>query len=298
MRRFALVPLICLLIAAGCGGADQEGRSVDVAPLASGPTVGRPFQVHVPGSYRQGTPMPLVLLLHGYTGTGVQQEAYMRLQPLADQRGFLYVHPDGTVDGSGNHFWNATDACCNLGGSTVDDVGYLSSIIDEVEAKFSVDPKRIYLVGHSNGGFMAYRMACDRSDRIAAIVSLAGATFADTSRCTPSSPVSVVQIHGSADTTIDVNGGALYGHAYPSAATTVSTWAGYDGCTSGPTPTGATLDLDTVLAGAETTVQAFGGCRGGAAVQLWTMAGGGHGPAISPAMMPAVVDFLFSHPKP
>jgi polyhydroxybutyrate depolymerase len=254
--------------------------------------------VFVPSSYRQGTPMPLVVLLHGYTASGAIQETYYRLQPLAESRGFLYVHPDGTIDRFGNHFWNATDACCDLGGKGVDDVTYLTAIIDQVSAKYSVDPKRVYLIGHSNGGFMSYRMACDRSDRIAAIVSLAGATFADTSRCAPGSPVSVLQIHGTADGTIQYTGGSILGHAYPSAETSVATWAAYDGCTSTLTPTSTKLDLVSTLAGKESSVATYDGCRSGASVQLWTVQGGAHVPVVSTTLMPDVLDFLFAHPKP
>ncbi len=100
----------------------------------------------------------------------------------APQGGFVYATPDGTIDGDGNRFWNATDACCNFDRRTVDDVAYLSSVIADIQGQLAIDPKRIAVVGHSNGGFMSYRMACERSDLVGAVVSLAGATFADSSR--------------------------------------------------------------------------------------------------------------------
>ncbi len=267
-------------------------------PSTVDPTADRPYDVFVPSSYNAATAAPLVILLHGYTATGALQEGYFQLQPSAEQRGFLYVHPDGTKDAIGNGFWNATNACCNLGGAAVDDVAYISAIIDQVQTKYNVDPKRIYLVGHSNGGFMSYRMACDRSDKIAAIVSVAGATFADASACKPSQPVSVLQIHGTADGTINYDGGAIQGVAYPSAQGSVATWATYDGCSSTPTASATTLDLERNLDAAETSVSAYSGCPSSVAVELWTVNGGAHIPAISESFAPSIIDFLYAHPKP
>ena len=123
----------------------------------------------------------------------------MQFRPLAEARGFLYCYPDGTIDRWGNRFWNATDACCDFGNTGVDDAGYLRALIEEIARRFAVDRKRIYLVGHSNGGFMAYRMACQSADLIAGIASLAGTTFLDPSRCAPSEPVNILHIHGTAD---------------------------------------------------------------------------------------------------
>jgi Esterase PHB depolymerase len=77
---------------------------------------------------------------------------YFGLQPLADSIGFLYVHPDGSKDSAGDEFWNATEACCDIHGSGIDDSGYLQGLIRDIEAAYSVDPKRVYVVGHSNGG--------------------------------------------------------------------------------------------------------------------------------------------------
>jgi polyhydroxybutyrate depolymerase len=272
--------------------------STTPTPSTVDPTANRPYDVFVPSSYNSATPAPLVILLHGYTATGAVQEAYFQLQPSAEQRGFLYVHPDGTKDAIGNGFWNATNACCDLLGTGVDDVAYLSAIIDQVQAKYNVDPKRIYLVGHSNGGFMSYRMACDRADKIAAIVSVAGATFADAAACKPSQPVSVLQIHGTADGTISYDGGQIRGNAFPSAPGTVAEWAAYDGCSPTPAASATTLDLERNLDGAETSVSQYTGCLSGSTVELWTVNGGAHIPAISESFAPSIIDFLYAHPKP
>jgi polyhydroxybutyrate depolymerase len=152
---------------------------------------------------------------------------------------------------------------------------------------------------------MAYRMACDRATLISSIVSLAGATYLDPADCTPGQPVSIAQVHGTADDTIRYDGGGPVSSVtqrYPGAMTTTETWAAYDGCDPTPSTLPAKLDVDTYLAdgsdAAETTVSAWSGCDAGSAVQLWTIQGGGHVPALTPAFADAVVQFLADHPKP
>ncbi len=275
---------------------DTVADTVAVAPAVD-PTIARPFGVFAPASYTPDTPMPLVVLLHSFGATGAIQEAYFQLQPLAEERGFLYAHPDGTVNTIGRQFWNATDACCGFG-APVDDSAFLLALIDKVEAEFNVDPKRIYLVGHSNGGFMSHRMACDHADRIAAIVSLAGATFADVEDCDPSEPVSVLQIHGTDDETIRYDGGTILGNDHPSAPVTAATWAAYDGCQTTTVDAGGALDLDAFIEGDETSTSVYEGCPSGISVELWTIVGGAHIPVRTADLSIGIVDFLFAHPKP
>ncbi|APR77292.1 Putative CONSERVED LIPOPROTEIN LPQP [Minicystis rosea] len=256
-----------------------------------------------PDNLAPGEKAPLVLLLHGYGVSGLVEDLYMGLTSSAKTRGFFYAHPTGTVDGSGSYFWNATDACCNFNGSTVDDSAYLTSVIDEIIARYPVDPKRVYLIGHSNGGYMSYRMACDHADKIAAIASLAGAMWLDTSKCQPSGPVHVLQIHGTADEEVlydgetTGSGSGLVG--YPSAETTVGDWAEIDGCAKTADTTQPPLDLDVKLAGAETTVTRYADqCKAGGSAELWTIEGGSHIPQIGDGFRTSVIDFLFAHPKP
>jgi polyhydroxybutyrate depolymerase len=269
----------------------------DTSPPAADPTIERPFDVFAPTSYDPATPTPLVIMLHAFGATSDLQEVFFQLQPLAEERGFLYVRPNGTINAIGRGFWNATDACCGFG-ATVDDSAYLLKVIEKVEAEFNVDPKRIFLVGHSNGGFMSYRMACDHADKIAAIASLAGATFADVEKCDPSEPVSVLQIHGTADGTIAYDGGSLLGIEHPSAPVTAATWAAYDGCDATSIDAAGALDLDVSLAGNDTSTASYEGCPPGIAVELWTIEGGAHIPLRTDDMSIGIIDFLFAHPKP
>lgn len=333
MRRAITPLLLAAVVVAGCSSAGDRGAASDttsasstsvatsgtepptsttvttVPPAPETSTVTtvdpeRPWELFTPSSYQDGTPTPLVIMLHAFTASGAIEEAYLGIQAEAEQQGFLYVHPDGTTNIVGQRYWNATDACCGLR-SEVDDVAYITSIIDAVSALRSVDPRRVFLIGHSNGGFMSYRMACDLSPRIAAIASLAGSTFDDPSKCNPSSPVSVLQVHGTADETIAYAGGVtpVINGTYPGAERTTELWAGYNGCSSPPTATGATLDLEGTLAGAETEVRRAAGCPAGVDVELWVVQGGRHTPGIvfpdgSRPLTTAMIDFLLAHPKP
>lgn len=121
----------------------------------------RPVTLSVPAAWDPRHPAPLLLVLHGYGSTGQQHEDYFGLSGLVDGHGVLLAAPDGTLDAQGNRFWDArTDACCNFKGPPVDDVKYLRSLLKEIRAAWKVDPRRIYVVGHSNGGFMAHRLGC------------------------------------------------------------------------------------------------------------------------------------------
>ena len=316
----ALAAITSLIVGACSGTQSSAAAPPSPAPVATSsvsatataaPAVslvvggGRPVTVHVPPSYDGSHPAPLLILLHGYSADGQMVDEYFGLADAADKAGFVYATPDGTKDSQGNRFWNATDACCNFDGRNVDDSAYLSGVISEIQGKLAIDPKRIAVVGHSNGGFMSYRMACEHADLLAAIVSLAGETYADPKACTPSAPVSVAQVQGTADDVIEFQGGGPVttgAGAYPGATTTASTWATYDGCGTEPSTLKTKIDVDGDLKdgsdAAETSVQEWSGCQGGSTVQLWTIPGGGHVPALTPAFAAAVVSFLADHPKP
>jgi polyhydroxybutyrate depolymerase len=259
---------------------------------------GRTVNVHVPPSHQPSKPTPVLIFLHAYSGQGEMGEGYLGLQSLADDLGFLYLAPEGTTDCTGDQFWNGTDACCDLCNSSVDDVAFLSAVLDEVEAQFLVDTLRVYLFGYSNGAFMAYRMACERADRFAAIVGLSGATWSDPSSCNPSEPVHTLEIHGTADATILYDGGLFDGVPYPGAITTTETWASYNGCSLTPDTSSPNLDLDRLLGSAETTVSRYDAdCALGGSAELWTITGGDHQPAISTSFASEVGVYLLAHRK-
>lgn len=277
--------------------ATRSGTPTTSTTAPAATTADRPYTVHVPPGYSADVPAPLLLILHGYLASGAIESFYLNLTPATDAAGMLTVAPDGTRNALGKQFWNATDACCNGPGAQVDDSAYLAALIREVEADYNVDRRRIFLVGHSNGGFMAYRMACDHADVVTALVSLEGATYADPRKCSPTAPVATLEIHGTADATIPYRGGRIFGHRYPGAVATTKMWAKYDGCRLVPDdPEPAPHDIVANMPPATVTAYATG-CRANGHAELWTQAGGVHIPKLSPTFGDQVVGYLMAHPK-
>ena len=287
MRKTYCLVLVAIL--AGSGAATAQ--TVDAGRGA--------LPVTVPSSYSADAPAPLIILLHTYGRTGAVQDEYMGLSGLADEYGFISVAPDGTPSAAqGNpQFWNASAACCNWEGKELDDSAYIMGIVDAVKAKYSIDEKRVYVLGHSNGAFMAHRLAHDHSGAIAAIASLAGADQT-VARPAPPNPVHVLQIHGDADEAIAYAGGEIQGESYPSARQSVENWAGHNGCAAKGADTG-TLDLVSTLPGADTVVSRYtSGCKPGGSAELWTIEGGAHVPELSEHFTRLTVEWLLAHPKP
>jgi polyhydroxybutyrate depolymerase len=287
---FSLLTLIVVL-ALACGGR--------VAPSVLGELDGRLYLLKVPSGYDGSRPLPLIVGIHAYGSDAGGLESYFQLDALADQLGFFVVYPQGTVDQSGRRFFTATDACCDFYDTGVDDVAFIGSLLDHLQATLAIDPARIYAVGHSNGGFLSHRLACDLSSRFAAVVSLEGATWNDPSRCQPTEPIAVVEVHGTDDTVINPAGGDVVDgypdRVYPPLAQTMATWANLESCGAtthaGPDP--GVIDSETSQ---PTTVQVWNGCR--ADVELWLNHGGTHVPELTPQWPVDVVGFLMAHPKP
>jgi polyhydroxybutyrate depolymerase len=153
----------------------------------------------------------------------------------------------------------------------------------------------VILLGHSNGGFMAYRLACERADIVTEIGVLAGAATSDT--CTPDHDVNVLHIHGTADPEVPYDGGTTTDSAvmFPGAIASTMRWAGFDGC--GAMTNGATMDLDAAVPGAETQIGTYA-CSQTAAIELWTMTGSNHIPSMQASFEPTLWAWLDGHPSP
>jgi polyhydroxybutyrate depolymerase len=280
--------------AAAAADPPKKGNVPVLAPSA------RPYGLYVPAGLDRSRPEPLVVFFHGYGAAGANAARSFGMTGAADAHGFVLAYPDGTVDAQGNRFWNANSTCCNFDNTSVDDVAYTAWLIDDVASKANIDRKRVYVMGHSNGGFLALRLACDLAPRVAAAVSLAGAAWKDPSKCNPSEPVSVLQIHGDADQTVRYGGGLLFdkpGHEYPGAETTVATWASKDHCTGAPAPVAGTFDFDGAIPGPEASRKQATGCPPGIGVDLWTVAGAPHQLNPSAAGLDAMWAWMAAHPK-
>ena len=161
----------------------------------------RSYILYVPESYSENASNPLVLNLHGYSSNAGQQMIYSDFYNIAETEGFILIHPEGTIDSNGFQFWNSGDLF------EIDDVGFLSTLIDTIASNYNINEDRIYSMGMSNGGFMSYRLACELSDKIAAIASVTGSmSTTQINSCNPTSPVPIMQIHGTSDPTVLYSG--------------------------------------------------------------------------------------------
>ena len=270
--------------------------AVEVNVAATTPFPGtRPFYLSVPPSYNRAIPEPLIIGLSGYNQTGADLERYLNLGPLTRSTGILYVYPDGTKNSRGVRFWNGTPECCDYEYPKVNDDAYIMSIIDQVSAQYAVDPQRIYIIGHSNGGYLASALACNHSDRIAAVVSMAGASYVTAAACKARSPVSVLEIWGSKDPTF--SGNHSRGKPTPGALQIFNTWGAINQCSPTIVTSPHSLDLDSKVAGPETTVSEFQQCPRGTAIDLWRIDGAGHSPSFAPNFGAQMINFLLAHPK-
>jgi len=316
MHRGKLLPglsgSLLVALAVGCGDTSSVSQDTggDAAVEAAADALvppdqfggDRPVSVfRVPNGYDPKKPAPLVVVLHGYGAGGFLQNAYFGLGTLADEKNFFLVAPEGTVDSKKNRFWNAVDTCCDFDGKKPDDVKYITGLVDEIATYYAIDRKRVYLLGHSNGGAMSMRLACDVPEKFAAVVDLAGPFWSDPAACKPKTPIAFRHMHGTVDETVPYAGGAISvgGFSTPSARKIVDTFAALNGCAASPTEAAA-VDLERSLAGAETKVLRFPSCKDGADVELFSIEGGSHIPKdFDPVALPrSIWAFFEAHPRP
>jgi polyhydroxybutyrate depolymerase len=232
----------------------------------------RTFRVHVPDAIAPASGYPALIVLHGGTGNGRQIERSSGFSELADQFGFVAVYPDGTGPVDMRYTWNADNCCGFAYRQHVDDVGFISALIDELIANDDVDPSRVYVTGFSNGAMMTFRLACELSDRIAAAAPYAGALNTDS--CAATNPVPILIINGDADQNVPVAGGTSDERGSASQAEridnptafAVQTWVQIDACAGAPVSTNDT----------EALVTTYSGCAGGTEVEQVLIHGWGH----------------------
>lgn len=163
----------------------------------------REILIYIPKTYSKNTPAPVVINLHGYTSTAKEQMWYGDFRSIADQVGFIIVHPQGLKYRDTTH-WNTGGW---TPGSTVDDLGFMDTLITYMKTTYNINTKRIYAAGMSNGGEMSYHVACHLSQKIAAIASVSGSMTPETFRdCNPQRSIPVLHIHGSADQIVPYQG--------------------------------------------------------------------------------------------
>jgi polyhydroxybutyrate depolymerase len=211
----------------------------------------RDYIVHVPTGYDGSKRLPVVVDLHGYTSWASEQAERTKWGTKADSETFIVVHPDG-VDMS----WNADTCCGNAQASNVDDVAFIREVVARVSTALCIDSKRVYLSGHSNGGFMTFKLGCEAADLFAAIAPVAGVTPVP-STCAPSRPLPVVMMRALSDPTIPYEGKGTGADRYQSAQEDVDTWKALNQCADTP-----------VVASHDGVCQTYSQCASGTEVEL------------------------------
>lgn len=225
----------------------------------------RNYRLYVPAAYNSNSAVPLVLNLHGYTSNATEQQYYANFMGIADTANFLILLPNGTKDNQNNQFWN------NFGGSNVDDVGFISALLDTISAQYNINANRIYSTGMSNGGFMSYELACQLSTRIAAIASVTGSMIqSHLNACNAQHPTPVMEIHGTADGTVPYDGGGTF----VDIPTLVNHWVQYNNCN--PVADSSDVPNTNLADGCTAKHYVWSGGTNGVTVEHYKIIGGGH----------------------
>jgi polyhydroxybutyrate depolymerase len=282
----------------GCGRAapvppgQSANQTLTVNPAESEGVGRRLYRLHVPITYQVNSPTPLVLVFHGAGGTSAGMESGTGLSTFADQHGFLVAYPQGLPDGPGESSFWASVGPMDFG---VDDVHYVSLLLDDLQKNLCVDVRRIFVTGFSNGGGMSGLLACRLASRLAAVAPVSGNFYAIPGGCHPSRPLPLLDIHGSADPLLLYNGIPASEDPpwpLPPIQQWLQGWVTLDGCNSGP----AIFARTPQIMGERWT-----GCQGDAIVEHYRVEGGGHSwPRMlgSRPTLDVMWSFFEAHPLP
>ncbi|HXH20399.1 MAG TPA: PHB depolymerase family esterase [Dehalococcoidia bacterium] len=266
---FALLASCAVLLGA-CRdkeGASPIGQAAGPPGLSEGSIASggrqRTYRLYVPASLDPRRPAPLVVALHGGLGTPAQFAANSSFDAAAEAHAFIVVYPAGV-----GRTWNGGACCGQAARQSVDDVAFIAALIDHLSARYRIDPNRVFATGHSNGGIMAFRLACELADRVAAVAPVAASLEVDS--CSPSRPVAVLAIHGDADLNHPLEGGAgpnsIAGVPFNSLAASMESLRRANGCSATP---------EVRREGAITTTT-WKNCREGGHTEQKVIAGASH----------------------
>jgi polyhydroxybutyrate depolymerase len=262
--RVAGIVLVSLALAAAAGAATIE-RTVTAGGAE------RSYEVDVPSRAAPPGGWPVVIVFHGGGGTAAGARTQSRMSAKGAAEGFVAVYPQGSGGIAGKlKTWNAGTCCGWAMQHRVDETAFVATLLDDLAGFVPVDARHVYATGISNGGMMAYLVACTLADRIAAIAVVAGEMTKSANDCRPARPVAVLVIHGTADRNLPFDGGpgarAVAVHEVRSVAAAIEFWRRHNGCSEA-----AASERDGALVRTR-----YLQCRDGADVELVAIEGGGH----------------------
>jgi polyhydroxybutyrate depolymerase len=314
-RKVVIVGLIVLVIMMGaCSSPEAEVVSTAVPPTVTPPPTATPvpmvpagdfehtvmvgdlersYLLHIPPNLEVSTSVPAVFMFHGSERSAIEFLPF-GFKELADEKGFIIVRPNGTTHHSEYPYalsWNAGTCCHDPVIDNIDEAAFIRAILSDLESIVTVNPKRIYAHGFSNGGMLVYRLACEMSETFAAIAPYAG-TLVYTP-CQPQQPVSILNIHGGADWWIPFE--SVTNRSSPDvpepAIAGIKTWAQFNGCT----------EASQIETGDDNIIHAaYADCGADSVIEYIVIQNQSHDyPSVTVLPMAEVIwNFFEAHPKP
>jgi len=303
MNRLIAWMSAILISSLACSQANPKGAPETLYYLNFEGTE-RSYLLHLPENYDERVSRALILSFHGGGGNAENQRRVGGFDRLSDQQGFIIVYSNGSGRLEDKILtWNGGDCCGYALEQQIEDVGFVRALVNDLQTRFNIDPKRIYATGLSNGAILSYRLACEAADVFAAIAPVAGTLM--TRECNPSSPVSVIHFHGTNDTHLPYDGGigddSLTEVNYTSVPDSIAFWIEANSCPSRADP----IQIEDIVH------LSYAPCAQNTAVELYKIIEGGHawpgssGPAGPFGDMPTesisatqrIWEFFSAHPK-
>ena len=277
-----------------------NAKSVKLAPLEKGRDE---VKVHLPKGFKKKDRWPLIISMHGYGGSAALQNYYVRLGAHNNKLGFVYAAPNGLENEEGKRYWNASNFCCDFDETNIDDVSYIAGLIEQIKASSKIgriDTKRIYLIGYSNGAFLASKIACSDKVDIAGIVTISGTSDlkneegrvleVDKSLCKHNRPIPTLHVHGTEDETIPYLGKDDGATGSASALSQIARFADQNGCLGELKKVESGINATNLVRGRETDHLVMGDCL--APVEHYRINGGGHTGILKRKFTKILVNFL------
>ena len=244
--------------------------------------IDRTYLLHVPSSYDGNSAVPLVVALHPFGGNAPWFESMTGFSIKADSNNFIVVYPNGTGSPVS---WNAGNCCGNAMEDNIDDVGFISTLIDTISANYNIDSTRIFATGFSNGSMMSYRLAAELSEKIAAIAGASGQMNLD--ECNPVRAVPIMHLHAMDDNVLPYEGGPSLVYVFPSVDSVIDIWVEINNCETEP---------DTIINSDDLMVRKWAALSSNADIVLYTTPSGGHTWLTSIPATDSIWNFFNTHP--